>query len=143
MNQNQELNNTCILFDPNNEAQQKAIIKYYNDNGWHQSDFVKWAKDEAIGVYDKQLDYCQKSNKFKVIDLPKEYYLIDTPIVESEETLEQRLIDSLVFSESFEMDDMARMLELNRRFLNGGLPSDEYDERESLIEAFNILYKLY
>ena len=97
MKQNESLNNTCILFDPKDEAQQKAIIKYFNDNGWPFSRhfyMTKKAMDNCIGVNEEELGYWPfKVGKYKVIDLPKEYYPIDTPIVESDAM--QHLIDKM------------------------------------------------
>ena len=88
MNQNQELNNTCILFDKDNEAQQKAAFKYYNDNGWLYSTdkfMQRWESTNYIGVNNGDLGYWWNwDNKMKVIDLPKEYYPIDSPNYEVE-----------------------------------------------------------
>lgn len=83
MKQNESLNNTCILFDKDNEAQQKAIIRFYNDNGW-VGECKKRDCEDCIGIFKECLDYWYYSNNpkniFKVIDLPKEYYPIDKKI---------------------------------------------------------------
>lgn len=77
MTQNQELNNTCILFDKDNIAQQEAIIKYYNDNGWPKTYLKYHGNENCIGVRRGELDYWYNISMFKVIDLPKEYYPIE------------------------------------------------------------------
>ena len=81
----EQLNNTCILFDKDNEAQQKAIIKFYNDNGYSLAPkFEKWNNEKYIGVKKGQLNYWWNDPEImRIIDLPKEYYPIDTPIVET------------------------------------------------------------
>jgi len=89
MKQNESLNNTCILFVKDNETQQKAIIKFFNDNGWESSQehLRIWGSEDCIGICSGTLGRFW-SKDMRIIDLPKEYYPIDTPIVESEiETL--------------------------------------------------------
>jgi len=77
---NESLNNTCILFDPKDEAQQKAIIKFYGDNGHYISKPFMWRDDDAICVYNGILNYWDSKAKnnqfgdFKVIELPSDYY---------------------------------------------------------------------
>lgn len=95
MKQNESLNNTCILFDKDNEAQQKAIIKYYNDNGYPMTDdCVIRGNEKYIGVSIGDLGYWWNFNNImRIIDLPKDYYPIDTPIVESDAM--QHLIDKM------------------------------------------------
>lgn len=79
MKQNESLNNTCILFVKDNEAQQKAIIRFYNDNGWDNHNMNKHSYDTCIGVRFRDLDYWQNSpQSMHIIDLPKDYYPIDT-----------------------------------------------------------------
>ena len=88
---NEQLNNTCILFDPKDEAQQKAIIKFYNDNKWENikdifEDIRKiglLSMTNCIGVLNNVLYYYTTPDSFmKVIELPSDYY--PTKIVESE-----------------------------------------------------------
>jgi len=80
---NESLNNTCILFDPKNEAQQKAIIKFYNDNGWEMLSLTdRLMADQVIGVYDHQFAFWLSTYTMQVIELPSDYY--PTKIVESE-----------------------------------------------------------
>lgn len=94
MKQNESLNNTCILFDPNNEEQQKAIIKFYNDNGWVFNElYIYNPTEKVIGVSRGDLGYWGNvGQRMRIIDLPKDYY-IDTPIVESDAM--QHLIDKM------------------------------------------------
>jgi hypothetical protein len=83
---NEQLNNTCIIFDPKDEAQQKAIIKFYNDNGWPYSMgsyMERGDSTDCIGVLDRDLGYWwQNELPMRIIELPSDYY--PTKIVESE-----------------------------------------------------------
>ena len=96
MKQNESLNNTCILFDKNNEAEQKAIIKFYNDNGWVFNELYRYNPTEkVIGVSRGDLGYWGNGyERMHIIDLPKEYY-IDTPIVEQLENISKYNLDGI------------------------------------------------
>lgn len=73
---NESLNNTCILFDKEDEAQQKAIIKFYNDGGYPISMYLEISDDECvIGINAGDLGYWYNgSESMQVIELPSEYY---------------------------------------------------------------------
>ncbi|AXH74762.1 MAG: KTSC domain protein [Bacteriophage sp.] len=83
---NESLNNTCILFDKEDEAQQKAIIKFYGDNGWEST---RWLSNDSIsseidciGIHRGELGkWFSDGGTMQVIELPSEYY---PKIVESE-----------------------------------------------------------
>jgi hypothetical protein len=74
MKQNQDLNNTCILFDKEDEAQQKAIIRFYNDNGWGNKNIEFKGWEDCIGVWMGNLDYYYNVDPLQVIELPSDYY---------------------------------------------------------------------
>jgi hypothetical protein len=100
---NESLNNTCILFDPLDEAQQKAIIKFYNDNGWRGIQVLNDPdKFMCIGVWEGELSYYYSCFAMQVIELPTDYY--PTKIVESEKTeLEIFKAEHKIMLDSFNM----------------------------------------
>ena len=94
---NEQLNNTCILFDKEDEAQQKAIIKFYNDGGYSES-LCRLDDESYIGVFNYRLDYWFNDSvpPMQVIELPTDYY--PTKIVESEtpkESLAKYLLNKI------------------------------------------------
>jgi len=115
MQPNQSLNNTCILFDPKDEAQQKAIIRFYNDNGFEGTPTLEWWSNDCIGIFQgitgPELDYWDNDGSMKVIDLPKEYYPIDTPIVEQLENISKYNLDGIGKIESKNI--------INHQFMQG------------------------